>query len=134
MSITNTLILKLKKLIQASPDLNQRTIANKVNISESYLSSLLAGKRRAHIDLLEKLAIACGTSLQTLIPPREPIKHSNSKVERLIQKLQIDFPKITQLSDSEKRIIKMYRHLNYKRKQDVIDFIIEVLLSQNVNF
>jgi transcriptional regulator with XRE-family HTH domain len=134
MSITKKLISKIKRLIQNSPNLNQKLIANRVNISESYLSSLLAGKRRAHIDLLDEVAKACGTTIQALIPTHEPFQHSNFKVEKLLmQSLQIDHSNIIQLSDSEKRIIKLYRNLNYERKQRVLDFLIEVLVSQKVN-
>lgn len=140
MAIRDKLASRLKRLIQDTPDLSQRIVADRVDISESYLSGLLAGKRRAHIDLLEKVANACGTSLHSLIPlsaPREPYQHSNMKVEELMQtsgalkdKSQTGEFGFAQLSDSEKRIIKLYRRLNYERKQRVIDFVIEVLLGQ----
>ena len=140
MAIRDKLASKLKRLIQDTPDLSQRIVANRADISESYLSGLLAGKRRAHIDLLEKVANACGTSLQALIPPstpQEPYQHSNLKVEELMQasgalkdESQADSFGFAQLSDSEKRIVKLYRRLNNERKQRVIDFVIEVLLGQ----
>ena len=130
MPITDKLVSKLKRLIQDRPDLSQRIVANRANISESYLSIVLAGKRRVQIDLLEKLAAACGMSLRALIPP----PHSDFKMEGLIQasgalkpKLQI---KTNELNDSEKRLIRLYRMLNNKKKQCVIDYVTEVLLDQ----
>tara|TARA_B100001057_G_scaffold415582_1_gene433153 strand:- start:606 stop:923 length:318 start_codon:yes stop_codon:yes gene_type:complete len=72
------------KLVRQYHRLNQVQMANKLNISPSYLSEIEKGKKTPSIELLEKYASIIGIPVSSLVFLAEELESGDSKVKSVV--------------------------------------------------
>ena len=98
----------LRELIRNNKDLRQKEIADKVDISMGYLSQVLRGKRLGSYDLIRKIALACGTSIQE-IEAKLAEEHSPSPQPNTVNETIIDFGAIKTNGLSHEDVITRFK-------------------------
>lgn len=96
---------RLKRAIRGSPALNQKIVAEKVGISQSYLNEILNDNKTGSFDLLNGIAEAIGMTFQQLL--------SNSE---LSDPPEFSEKKIVPQNKEEEQLLIYFRALNTKKR------------------
>jgi transcriptional regulator with XRE-family HTH domain len=74
--------------IRAAKEMTQLDLAEKSDVTFTYVSRLEAGGATPGLDLMERLAKALGVELSELLPPT-PLKSADSKRKQLTEQFQV---------------------------------------------
>lgn len=96
---------RLKRAIRSSPALNQKIVAEKVGISQSYLNEILNDNKTGSFDLLNGIAEAIGMTFQQLLSDAE-----------LNDPLEFYGKKIVPENKEEEQLLIYFRALNTKKR------------------
>lgn len=94
--------ISLKKAIKASPDLNQKIVAEKVGISQPYLNEILNNNKPGTFELLIDISDAIGVSIHELLA-KAGTNQTYSK-------------KIVPENKDEEQLLKYFRALDTSKK------------------
>lgn len=116
--------------------LTQSNFAKKMGVSGGFISEVELGKSGVSPSFLKLLEIEYGVNtewLETGIGEMfSPVQkaHSNESIEKVITLFAAqNSPEIGDLTDQEKRIIRMFRKLDPERKQRIIDIVTDAFIA-----
>lgn len=126
--MTRDEIVKRRKAL----GLSQKTLADQIHATQAHVSGIETGKRGVSIELLDRIAMALGCSINDLlgkdVAKENPIRieqNSASLIEKYKQENDLKFQAaLEQLSDPEKlAIVLMLKNMDKEQVRKAFDFL-----------